>query len=309
MHPRLMPLALCILFLGGCVGTTSSLSVITAGTNGVQEQIPVTLVKPEGPGPFPAVVIKHDCSGLGPRSSGAPDRWARELVRRGYVIVIPDSFTTRGHAAGVCTDPSTSRAEVSPFRRVRDAYAALTFVRTLPFVDGSRVGLMGGSHGGSTTLASMVAPESESVQLAREKRAEFAAAVALYPGCAARLGDWRVVRQSGTSGPITDYIGTYKPIAPLLILIGEKDDWTPAEPCQKLAQVAQQAGYPVAIKVYPGAHHSFDSNNPVRYVAARVNANSPTGRGATTGGDPKAWEESIREVVTFFGQHLMQEVN
>ena len=101
----------------------------------------------------------------------------------------------------------------------------------------------------------------------------------------------------------------YKPLAPLLILIGENDDWTPAEPCRKLTEVAQQAGYPVALKVYPGAHHSFDSNNPVRYAAARVNANSPTGRGATTGGDPKAWADSIREVVTFFDRHLMQKGN
>jgi dienelactone hydrolase len=62
----------------------------------------------------------------------------------------------------------------------------------------------------------------------------------------------------------------------------------------------------VTIKVYPGAYHAFDSNHPVRYVATRVNANSPSGRGATTGGDPKAWADSIREVVAFFGQHLMQ---
>jgi hypothetical protein len=33
------------------------------------------------------------------------------------------------------------------------------------------------------------------------------------------------------------------------------------------------------------------------------------GRGATTGGDPKAWADSIREVVAFFGQHLMQTEN
>ena len=162
MYLRLMPLALCFLFLGGCVGTTASLLITTTGPTGTPEEIPATLMKPEGPGPFPAVVIMHDCSGLGPRSSGAPSRWARELFRRGYFIVIPDSFTTRGHAAGVCTDPSPSRAEVSPFRRVRDAYAALAYVRTLPYVDGSRVGLMGGSHGGTTTLASMVAPENNS---------------------------------------------------------------------------------------------------------------------------------------------------
>jgi dienelactone hydrolase len=55
---------------------------------------------------------------------------------------------------------------------------------------------------------------------------------------------------------------------------------------------------------YPGAHHSFDSHNPVRYVEARNNPSSPTGRGATTGGDPVAWADSIREVAAFFGRHL-----
>ena len=65
----------------------------------------------------------------------------------------------------------------------------------------------------------------------------------------------------------------------------------------------------MAIKVYPGAYHSFDSDRPVRYVATRVNADAPGGRGATTGGDPQAWVDSIREVITFFGQHLMQTEN
>ena len=74
---------------------------------------------------------------------------------------------------------------------MRDAYAALAHARALPYVDGRRVGLMGGSHGGSTTLASMAAPENAWDLLAREKRAGFAAAVALYPGCGIALGTWR----------------------------------------------------------------------------------------------------------------------
>jgi dienelactone hydrolase len=163
---------------------------------------------------------------------------------------------------------------------------------------------MGGSHGGSTTLATMAAPQRQNEPLAQEKRTGFKAAVALYPGCAARLGAWRVVRQGGSSGPITDYIGVYQPVAPLLILIGESDDWTPAEPCRKLTEISRQAGYPVSIKIYPGAYHSFDSNNPVRYNPARINANSPTGRGATTGGDIKAWSDSIAQVTAFFGEQL-----
>jgi dienelactone hydrolase len=91
---------------------------------------------------------------------------------------------------------------------------------------------------------------------------------------------------------------------PAIVLIGEKDDWTPAEPFRKLAEAAQAAGHAVAIKMYPGAYHSFDSPYPVRCVAARINPSVPGGRGATTDGDPRAWLDSIREVGAFFGRHL-----
>lgn len=279
--------------LAGCAGPTSDLPIRTIAANGATEQIPATVRKPGGPGPFPAVVIMHDCSGLGPQSSGAPARWAQELVARGYVVVIPDSFTTRGRANGVCTDASPGRVSVAPAHRVRDAYATLAYARSLPYVDGRHVGLMGGSHGGTTTLYSMAAPESEREPLAREKREGFAAAVALYPSCRVPLGGWHA-----------DGTGTYRAVAPLLILIGDADDWTPAEPCRKLAESARAATPPVDITVYPGAHHSFDSDRPVRYVAARVNMSAPGGRGATTGGHPQAWADSIRRVAEFFGQYL-----
>jgi dienelactone hydrolase len=294
MLTRLMLLGLTCMFLGSCSSTTSGLSIPTTAPNGALEQIPATVFKPDGPGSFPAVVIMHDCSGLGPTSSGAPSRWARVLVRWGYVVLLPDSFTTRGHAGGVCSDPSPSRAEVSPARRVRDAYAALAYLRTLSYVDGQRVGLMGGSHGGTTTLAAMATSPSDVELFARDRQMGFVAAVALYPGCTIRLG-------SGLTGAA----GVYKPMAPVRILIGEQDDWTPAAPCRKLTEAAEEAGYPVTIKVYPGVHHAFDSDKPVRYVATRVNANAPGGRGATTGGDSQAWADSMREVGAFFGQYLM----
>jgi dienelactone hydrolase len=275
---------LAIVALVGCAGsaTPESDRFITTSTG---DRLPIQEFKPDGQGPFPAVVILHDCSGLGPNSSGAPRRWAGELVARGYVVLIPDSFTARGHASGVCTVPLRLRnADVGPATRARDAHAALAHVRTLPYVDSLRVGVMGGSHGGSSTLAAMAAPQDADGQKG------FAAGVALYPACAGapRVPEGRV----------------YRPAAPLLILIGEKDDWTPAAPCRKLTETAGAAGYPVSIKVYPGAHHSFDSHYPVRHVEARINPNAPNGRGATTGGDPAAWADSIREVEAFFGRHL-----
>ena len=121
MRPTITPLAFAFFFAAGCSVTGSTSSITTTAPNGIPEQIPMTLLKPDGTGPFPAVVIMHDCSGLGPRSSGAPSRWGSELLTQGYVVIIPDSFTTRGHASGVCTDPSPSRTEVSPARRIGDA--------------------------------------------------------------------------------------------------------------------------------------------------------------------------------------------
>lgn len=252
------------------------------------EPIPIRALKPDGEGPFPAVVIMHDCSGLGPRSSGSPGRWGRLLVEHGYVAILPDSFSTRGFADGVCTDPSPARASVSPPNRVPDARAALAFAQALPYVDAKRVGIMGGSHGGSTTLFAMLDHDGRAVQAG----IGFAAAVALYPSCGVAIGGW-----NGRGG-------LYRPGGPLLILIGEKDDWTPAEPCRRLAGAAQDAGLPVSIKVYPGAHHAFDSDRPERYVAARINMNAPYRRGATTGGQREAWVDSVREVGEFFGRYL-----
>ena len=285
MIARLAAPALCWL-LAACAATGSG-PIVTTAADGTEERIPAEIYKPEGPGPFPAVVMMHDCSGVGVNASGAPQRWARELQAHGYVVIVPDSFGSRGFPNGVCTDASRG-PRVAPVQRARDAHAALAYLRTLAYVDGGRVGLMGGSHGGSTTLLAMLPLGG-----AAAGRPGFAAAVALYPGCATPAG--KLIGDSG---------GVYRPLAPLLILVGELDDWTPAEPCRKLADAASKAGYPVAIKVYPGAYHSFDSSNPPRYVAARLNMNSPTGHGATTGGNTEAWADSIREVLAFFGRNL-----
>ena len=269
--------------LGGCAVPTPDVAQTATTADPAPARIPIRVLKPDGPGPFPAVVMLHDCSGLGPRSSGSPARWGALLRKEGYVIVIPDSFSTRGFPGGVCTNPDPARNEVNPWRRVRDAYEALAYAKALPYVDAARVGVMGGSHGGATTLATMAAPQ----------RTGFSASIALYPSCGARYGDW------GPGRP-----GVYRPAAPLLILVGEKDDWTPAEPCRELAERSRGAGLPVEIKIYPGAHHSFDSDRPERYVAERMNLNAPGGRGATTGGNAEAWADSRGQVVRFFARHL-----
>jgi dienelactone hydrolase len=266
------------------------ISIPATAPDGSVQAIPATLLRPEGRGPFAGIVMLHDCSGVGPRSSGAPARWARELSARGYVIIIPDSFSTRGFPAGICTDPSPGRGDVSMFRRPLDAYAALDYLRTLDYVDGMRIGVMGNSHGGASTLTTLMAPEA--VRDPRAGKPGFAAGVALYPDC--------TLRRPGRLGNTTP---AYRALAPVYILIGELDDWTPAEPCRRLASGAL-GEHKVALKVYPGVHHSFDNDRPVNYVATRINPRVAGGRGATTGGDPAAWADSINEVVAFFAKHL-----
>jgi len=281
----------------------------TTSRDGGTEQIPATILKPPGDGPFAALVVRHDCSGLGARSSGAPMRWATLLAGQGYVAILPDSFSTRGFPEGVCIQPDEAvprLRRVAPIQRLYDAYAALAYLRSFPFVDGAHIGVMGGSHGGTSTLAAMVTPASSRAPLVEERRHGFAAGVALYPGCAGQFGTWSATHEFGDHGAVTAYTGVYQPIAPLLILIGERDDWAPAKPCQELAGRAQAAGYAVAIKVYPGAQHSFDSSAPLRYVPNRRNTNSETGRGATTGGDPVAWADAIKEVTAFFAKELKE---
>lgn len=278
------------------IGLTIALGSASAATELPQSAF--TLSKPDGNGPFPAVVILHDCSGLGPKSSGAPWRWSSELTQRGYVTVWPDSFTPRGKPRGLCADATPP--PVTFDQRASDAYAALRYLQSLPFVDGRRVAVMGGSHGGSSTLATIIAtPEN----VARAKIG-FAAAIAFYPSCGRDYGEWHVQRLKQTKNPAASYSGAFKPIAPLLILSGELDDWTPAEFCRKLVSAAQAADYPVEIKVYPGAHHSFDSVARVHYSPDRININSPTGRGATTGGNAEAWADAILQVERFLAAHV-----
>jgi len=95
---RALGLALLAGGLTACAAAAPEGTIATTAPNGAVEHIPTVIARPDGPGPFPAVVILHDCSGLGPGSSGAPGRWSRELVARGYVVLMPDS--SRSWTAG-----------------------------------------------------------------------------------------------------------------------------------------------------------------------------------------------------------------
>src|SRR5439155_21464561 len=77
------------------------------------------LAKPEGAGPFPAVIALHGCGGM---PDTKKQKLAHELVAWGYVILLVDSFATRGidHACtgGVLDIAGKRRSDRSEERRV-----------------------------------------------------------------------------------------------------------------------------------------------------------------------------------------------
>jgi dienelactone hydrolase len=184
------------------------------------------LAKPEGAGPFPAVIGLHGCAGM-------PDTTKRklvdELVGWGYVTLLVDSFTTRGveHA---CTG---GYSDIAGMRR-SDAYGALAFLARQTFVDPQRVAAVGFSQGG---WVSLLVAEANSFELfVRPSNLGFRAVVAFYPVCRAVAG---------------------RLVIPTLILIGALDEWTPAADCSQRIDAWRTDGVPIEQVVYPSVHHSF----------------------------------------------------
>ena len=243
---------------------------------------PVPLVafafRPPTSGMHPAVVMLHGCGGAYARNGGLNARhkmWGEFLAANGYVTLMLDSFTSR-NLKELCTI-KFSRRPLKESERIGDAYAALDWLRAQGDVDNRRIMLIGWSHGAGVTLDTITHEPSG--------MPGFRAAVALYPGCTARAR-----RAEG-----------FHPYGPLLVLIGEADDWTPAAPCVRLASEVAERGELMQIVTYPGTYHDFDNPD---LTAIRVRTDVPNGvnpgQGVTTGPNPEAREDAKKRVLKFF---------
>ena len=184
------------------------------------------LAKPDGAGPFPAVIGLHGCAGM---HDTTKQRLVDELVAWSYVILLVDSYATRGidHAC-------TSSAFAIFLRRRPDAYGALLFLARQTFVDPQRVAAVGFSAGAWVTLS--VAEPNSFEPFVPPSNLRFRAAAAFNPPC----------KQAGV-----------RPGVPTLIFIGALDDWTPAADCSNKIASWGNDGPPIELVVYPGAYHGF----------------------------------------------------
>lgn len=184
---------------------------------------------PAGPGPSPAVVLLHGCSGY---FRQLDERWGKRLAAWGYVTLTVDRFGPRGLSSTCTSGP--------PAATLHDAYRALSFLTGQSAVDAARVVVMGFSQGAWLALISV-----ERGVIEHTATGKFRAAIAFYPPCIGFKDEMTV---------------------PTLILIGELDDWTPARECRNLVEgrddwgISREKGkgVPIDLIVYPGAYHGFD---------------------------------------------------
>jgi dienelactone hydrolase len=199
------------------------------------------LFKPDGAGPFPAVVYMSGCAGLNiPPEASLERATINHYLTRGVATLIVDPFTPRSESGmgpdGLCekiSNPDLSEDVWLQYatRGGNDAVAAVKLLRSMPDIDPNHLFLQGYSIGAASSLSAV---GSKTV---RANEVKIAGVIAYYPHCLA-------IEFS----------------APALILIGDKDDWTPAALCTAMKRPNTE------VVVYPGATHSFTYQPGIDYL-------------------------------------------
>ena len=238
------------------------------GVQGPEQQIFARLSLPEGEGPFPAVVLLHGSLGF----SALQRSYAEVFNDHGYVVLSVDSFSARD-----VVDVVGRQEAVSIESMVADAYAALRSLKTHPKVDGSAIGLLGWSKGGSAALASgrtvfreMLSGEGD----------QFSSIAAIYPWCGARE---RVMRRDDV---------------PVLFILAGQDDWVSADACADVLAEMATLGLQARVAIYDEAKHGFDAPGTHRVFLPRGKswrgchyASDAHGFTLVSTGERKQWSE------------------
>ena len=182
--------------------------------------------------PYPAVVIVHGLGGYRDANEGYV---AAELRKAGFATLTYDSFAARG-TTGAALQVSPGYLPIG----VADAFAALQFLSGERRIDANRIAVIGFSYGGE--VAHLTAFEMLRSALV-SGAGRFAAHAPFYPGAT-----------FGVIAAAHAYTG-----APVLMLLGGKDDNLPVAKIENYLAYARAAGTPAPIEtiIYPNAYHAW----------------------------------------------------
>ena len=155
----------------------------------------------------------------------------------GFATFELNSFKSRN-----ITSTVGSQVEITTATMILDAYRAFEKLAKHPNIDKDRVSITGWSLGGAVTLFSAWKPVKEAIT----SDLKFASHLAFYPPC------------------FFDPENTEFTDSPIHILIGELDNWTPADPCLNFVNKISNNSN-VDLTIYANSHHSFDSEEPVTF--------------------------------------------
>ena len=125
--------------------------------------------------------------------------------------------------------------QVTTAAMIVDAYKALEELSDHSLINKEKISITGWSLGGAVTLFSAWLPLKNTINT----ELSFASHLAFYPPCFFELENMEFSQ------------------SPIHILIGESDDWTPADPCNNLVNELNDYCN-IDITIYKDSHHGFD---------------------------------------------------
>jgi dienelactone hydrolase len=222
--------------------------ILTEGDSLEEQTVFGTLLLPEKPAslPMPAIIACHGSLDWRPHHQ----EYIARFLEQGIAVWRVHSFEPRG-----VTSIVEDQMQVTMAMLLCDAFGALRLLQSHPQIDGERVGVTGWSLGGSVALYSAWEPLAEALAPGGER---FAAHLPIYP--AAHIVP---LEKSWSKAPIRN-------------LIGADDDYTPAHFVEDFVADLAPRGVNIDAVIYPDAHHSYDSIEPVEYLPGAVTAGHRT---------------------------------
>jgi dienelactone hydrolase len=201
----------------------------------------------------PAVAVPQAVVILAPGSGGVePDHlnFAKELTSAGLAVFVMDPYTGRG-----IKDTISNQGQLSWAASVYDVLAVARMLATQPGIDGQRIGVLGGSRGGSAVL---LAAHQQMTRAVLGEGKFLKAVLAGWPYCGIQF-------EHAITAPTA-----------MRFLLGDSDNWVSPVQCQGQAAAMAATNPKVSVRFFEDAQHGFGLSSPIAELPNAIKAyNSP----------------------------------